>query len=575
MKIKRFILLLTVILLLLSSCGPPQVDSVETDGSSNTGSVDTGAIYLMKDGESVFDLVYPSNSKFPNISIWVDQIKSSLNSNADIDIATYDDKATAKSEFLILLGDTKYQESQLEAEQLGKGGFSVCKKGNYIIINASDDISMVKAVNWFCNTLLKKAQTTADGKNVTLDFEENRNIGTVAEREIKINGISLEKYTVIYPKGKDVCKAAAEALVSVCNTVLGVPLRISDDSLSSSNYEILVGKTNRGESATVSNNNTLAPMEYKYEVINGKMSIIAYADHGYGLMGACEEFVDNLLYDKKVNLEDGFMKNCEIKLKTDKFATLAEDADARVMTANLLSEEWGGTECLPRAEVFYANLMYYKPDVIGAQEVSIKWTSALKTVLENSSYAVLHEVVTGTDSNYCPMIYNTDTLELIESGAYRLSIGGPAKARTVTWGVFKHKVTQKTFIVLNTHLDWIADVNDYETTAATSHYSREMQVRELAGTFVELREKYPDVDILMTADWNTAKNKHPLDILCELTEAVFAEDMMPDNDWREYEVDHILMTADTDIKAVHCYYENGRDLGATDHPWGFVDIKLK
>ena len=533
------------------------------------------AIYLMKDGDSVFDLVYPSNSRFSNMSIWVDQIISALKNNAKVDTEAYDDKATAKSEFLILLGDTKYQESQSEAEQLGKGGYSVCRKGNYIIINATDDMSMVKAVNWFCNTLLKKAQVAEDGKNATLVFEENRNVGTVAERELKINGTSLEKYTVIYPKGKDACKAAAESLVSVCNTALGVPLRISDDSASLSNYEILVGKTNRSESVAVSNNNTLAPMEYKYELINGKICIIAYADHGYGLMGACEEFVDNLLYDKKVNLEDGFMKTYEIKLRSDKFATLAEDADVRVMTANLLSEEWGGTECLPRAEVFLANLSYYKPDVIGAQEVSIKYAQALKTVLEDSSYAVLHEVVTDTDSNYCPLIYNRDTLEVIESGAYRLSIGGPAKARTVTWGVFKHKVTQKTFIVLNTHLDWIADANDYETTAAPSHYSREMQVRELAGTFVELQEKYPTADIIMTADWNTAKNAHPLNILCELTEAVFAEDMIPDNDWREYEVDHILMTAKTDIKAVHCYYENGRDLGATDHPWGFVDFKLK
>ena len=129
------------------------------------------------------------------------------------------------------------------------------------------------------------------------------------------------------------------------------------------------------------------------------------------------------------------------------------------------------------------------------------------------------------------------------------------------------------FTVLNTHLDWINDPNDYETTEATSHYSREMQVRQLAATFAELKEAYPDAEIVLTADWNTLKGEHPLDILQELTSVKYAEDAAPEHDWGN-EVDHIFVQEDTEVLALHLYRENAADLGVTDHPWGFADIRL-
>ncbi len=579
-KMRKYKILIVILaaLLLLSSCNtktPPDTAGTESDYDSNltpTEAQDT--VYLLRDGNAVYDVVYPATSKFSNLSVWVDQIKDALQAQTGVTPRSYDDSVSPKSEFLILCGDTGYEESKAEESRLGVGGCSVCMQGKYIVIQATDESSMVKAVNWFCNTLLKKVKKSEDGKNVTFPFKELREVGTVAQRYMQVNGKELGGFTVVYPKGNDGCMQAARKLLAVCSVDFGVSLKLVDDSFPAVPCEILVGRTNRGESESHHASMPIAPMEYAYSVINGKISILAYDDNGYGLTEACRSFTDHLAVEKKVNLEDGWMKHSEVKLKSDRYAALAEHADVRVMTANLLSEEWGGTECLPRAEIFYANLMYYKPDVVGAQEVSIQWTQALGKVLKDTDYTVLHEVVEGTDSNYCLIIYNTATLEKIESGAYRLAIGGPAKARTVTWAVFQQRATGKNIIVLNTHLDWIANADDYETQGATSHYSREMQVRELAGTFSELQERYPEVDILLTADWNTAKDCHPLNILCELTGVRFAQDMIADNDWGN-QVDHIFMTADTKIKALHLYYENGADLGASDHPWGFADIELK
>ena len=263
-----------------------------------------------------------------------------------------------------------------------------------------------------------------------------------------------------------------------------------------------------------------------------------------------------------------------IELKEDLYSTRAENADVRIMTANLESEEWGGGECLPRAEIFYANLMYYSPDVIGVQEISVSWAQALRVTLEPTDYAVLHEVVEGTDSNYCPLLYNTKTLAVVKSGAYRLSIGGPAKARTVTWAVFSQLETGKQFAVLNTHLDWTQTPNDFESHSPTTPYSREQQVREIAQTYKQILEEYPSIEIFMTADWNTMKGQHPLNVLQELTELEYAEDIVPNNDWGN-EVDHIFVPGITKVLAIHLYRENATDLGASDHPWGYADIELQ
>lgn len=577
MKKRSVFLFLLACFLLLSACNG--IDPTNTDTGAQTDSAEAlpeeNSVDLLRDGASVFDLIYPKESKFAKITAWVGQIESAMSRHAGAKLRSYDDQLPAKSDFLILLGDTRHAESTSVSEALGAGGFAVTRRGNRIVIHAADDQAMVKAVNWFCNVLLKKTVVSADGKNATLSFEENVEVGAVGAEEICINGVSLKQFTAVYPKGDESCKEIAKKLVAYCNDTLGVSLQMADDSAAKRPYELLVGVTNREESARHLAQLALLPMEFEYAVMGGRVSILAREGEGYGLAAAGKRLIDDLKNDQNHNLENGFIMKNEVKLNADPYQALAAGADVRVMTANLLSEEWGGTECKPRGEVFYANLLYYGIDVAGIQEISKQWTATLKELLDGTDYALMHEVVKGTDSNYCPMVYNTKTLELIESDAYRLAIGGPGKARTVTWGVFRHRETNKIFIVLNTHLDWIADANDYETTGVTSHYSREQQVREIAATYAELQEKYPGVDMMMTADWNTARHAHPLDLLCELTDTVFAEETIPQNDWPAYEVDHVILSDSTKLLALHCYYQNGRDLGATDHPWGFVDVQLK
>ena len=142
----------------------------------------------------------------------------------------------------------------------------------------------------------------------------------------------------------------------------------------------------------------------------------------------------------------------------------------------------------------------------------------------------------------------------------------------MTWGVFRRKNSDKIFIVLNTHLDWLKDPENFESRGCVSHYSREMQVRQLASTFVELQMQYPNADILLTGDWNTLKGRQPLTLLSDLVSVKYAQDVVSETNWGN-EVDHIFVQEKTKVKSLYLYRENSCDLGATDHPWGFADIE--
>lgn len=576
LKKLRLLSLLLVGLLLLASCAASSgTPANPTEAATTTGTAnEPEPLRLAEGGKAVYQIVYPYESAFGNLSVWVDQIKKALKKECGVDFTAYHDGQTAQSEYLILLGDTRYAESTEAAGRLGIGGYSVSMEGKRIVITARDELSMVKAVNWFCNTLLKAVELSEDGKEATLVFSEKLEKGEAADQPITIAGYPLEEFGIVYPANNEEGKAAAAALRTAIAEKLGVLPKLSSDQAREEELEILVGLTNRAESRTHLAASSVEPMQYEYCVVGKKLSIIGYGGNGYSLTTACRLLLDSARANGMTTLKEGDKMNGKVELKPDSFAELTPGADVRIMTANILSEEWGGTECLPRAEILYANLMYYHPDVIGVQECSLKWTEALHTVLEGSSYTVLYEKVPGTDTNYCPILYNQSTLELVDSGAYQLRIGGPAKARTVTWGVFRVKTSGKCFIVLNTHLDWTKTPDDLISTGPTTPYSRELQVRELAATFAELEEKYPGYEIMMTADWNTMKNAHPLDVLVELTGVKYAEDMVPGNQWGN-EVDHIFLQADTKALALHLYRENATDLGASDHPWGFVDVALR
>lgn len=139
---------------------------------------------------------------------------------------------------------------------------------------------------------------------------------------------------------------------------------------------------------------------------------------------------------------------------------LVQDSNLRIMSFNALVhiKSWGGEKVKPRAVQAIAMINKYKPDVIGLQEACSDWNKYLNANL--SSYKMLHGKRNLVSYNYSPIIYNEDTLELLDDGYMLYSERGNDVCRSVTWGIFKHKIDGKIFAVTNTHFDLIRE--DYE-----------------------------------------------------------------------------------------------------------------
>ena len=116
----------------------------------------------------------------------------------------------------------------------------------------------------------------------------------------------------------------------------------------------------------------------------------------------------------------------------------------------------------------------------------------------------------------CGILYNTETLELLEQGYRWLSetperpskSWGSIGVRTVNIAVFKVKRTGRTLLHLNTHLDvW-------------SELARRGQAAVLQETVTLYKARYPDAAVFVTGDFNSAPGQTPHRVLLD-KEAAF------------------------------------------------------
>ncbi len=124
-------------------------------------------------------------------------------------------------------------------------------------------------------------------------------------------------------------------------------------------------------------------------------------------------------------------------------------ADITVMSWNILNPSWGGTPVSVRGEKFFDTLTEEAPDVIGLQEASSPWHEAFADL--PAPYAMLCDTSNGDDDCMTMFLYNTDTLELIDSGIKDLDENSPI--RVVAWAVFGVIGTKAQFLITNTHPD--------------------------------------------------------------------------------------------------------------------------
>lgn len=206
---------------------------------------------------------------------------------------------------------------------------------------------------------------------------------------------------------------------------------------------------------------------------------------------------------KKVSLPDGF----EEKLSTDVFDNTA---DVRIMSSNLLVhyESWGGLPAKPRAKQYVEILNSYKPDVVGIQELCDEWYCCVNNNLPEG-YKMLYPFTTGAFVRMTAMLYNSDTLDVVENGNFAYKEKDNPRLRRVVWAVFEVKATGKQFAVINTHFDLLREGREEELTAIMHS-----QADELIEFVNSIADEY-NCPVFSVGDFNTMEDTaftNPVDI---------------------------------------------------------------
>ena len=301
-------------------------------------------------------------------------------------------------------------------------------------------------------------------------------------KNIILNHVSIKEYQIVYPRrGTLFEKQVALHVASRLQDLIGESLPIlSDEVPCSDKNEILIGKTNRTEAASL-----YGSVEDKMNgVIAGSGKFIAlYGATAYGIAMAATAFTNQVRSATATDeaTVDLTFSN-EVIEKTDKIAA---------MTYNVYT----GDVTHRRVYRLFEMIFRYMPNVIGVQEANFVWMAALKYYL-SEYYDMVGEgrgdKVNGGES--CAILFAKDRFELIDSGTKWLSetpdliskLPDSAHLRIMTYALLKDRISGLTTLYVNTHLDY-TPIQDEQTKIMIR------LVQELGY------EKYP---LVLTGDMN-------------------------------------------------------------------------
>lgn len=267
------------------------------------------------------------------------------------------------------------------------------------------------------------------------------------------------KYSVIVDDSADSeLKTLAKNLTDTLNSCWKVTATlVTDKNTEASAYEILVGATDRPETATF--REKLKDGECGFGVVGRKIVILGSEDQY--TEKAVVLFANFMLLDKDTSVKKYMSeKNTHIVDATNMIS---------VMSYNV---KVGNSDNNPAG--VSTMIRNYMPDLLGVQEADGEWMSVLNNRLSKNGYAY---VGIGRDSDgkgeRSAIFYRADKLELIESKTLWLSatpdvvskVEGALCNRIVTMATFKRVSDGKVFTHANTHLDHSnSDVRSQQVT---------------------------------------------------------------------------------------------------------------
>lgn len=495
------LVLLLGALSLMSSC---RKEGGEGDSTAPETTESTEPIVLSSGGKAVYRIVRPSNQTNRALESFKSVIHY-FNSDLEAGMEIGDDwlmpDVDAASLKEILVGNVDRTECRELYEDVPFDGYVIKPVGNKIIIAAHNDDMLEEAVAAF-KTMVKKSENG----DIVLSTLTARKDGTGTFLFGK-GGATLADYRIVYASGGS--DKNAKQLAAKLKSAYGVDIPVVSDTEAPTECEFVIGITNRNKAGDLGGmSGVYSKFGYRFTVNDKKIYIIC-GDAVISEKMAVEEFINMYVTPK---LSPVFNVPSDLKLDglcgMTSDPALIEDADTRVMSFNILSEEWDPAAVMADRDYrVAATILNYSPDVAGIQEISEKWYSRL-TSLIGAEYGFVGKTIPSGKYNYTGLIYNKNKVSVVESGMTLYSVGNSPRLRLLNWGLFESKASGKRFIVCNTH---------YDANHTGDHTPiRIQQATEMAELVNGLVEKYK-VPVFCCGDYNCNEESEPFNKFMKLT----------------------------------------------------------
>lgn len=496
-------------------------------GCAETSAALQDSIQVSENGETMVSggaevelpLVIASNGK-TDYSIWyaeelgayedvmqaVGRIQEVIADKTGVSISCSSDinyKENEQQQPAILIGRTAFDESQdLDALYLKEKEYYVGISGNKILIYSPDPHKSVQAINYFVNEVLK-LQKAADKKLVFSEEKIKHAKATYGIDNIACLGAQLADYRLVIPRDAHINELfLARNIRYYLLTQYGHYLELAEDSTPQTEYEILIGDTER---TTVSAQGS----QFTVSAGEGKLQLIAADMLGYQAL--YDYVVDKLLAvdnNKECVIPEGFSYTAEAHQKLDDGTSFASEklGDVRIIFYNVWSWEKNENGEALRQKLQVEMINTYQPDVIGLQEYSSTYHEKVTPMLDLIGYEAVP--ISTEHNNWTPLFYRADRLDVTDCGYILFKDNDSAKSKGAAWAVFQVKGTEKQFIAINTHLM-------YNASGIDANAARVANAQEIVALAEELRseEAYKNLPVIAGGDLNSNVHADPMKTL--------------------------------------------------------------
>lgn len=327
---------------------------------------------------------------------------------------------------------------------------------------------------------------TKDASDVGDESEQAKEADTVYKEDLK-------KYSLIVPNGVNTnLKAMADNLVETLNTSWKTEMTLGvDENTEESEYEILIGNTNRPETATF--RNKLKDGQCGYGVVGRKIVILGSED-------AYTEKAITIF----VNLVVLASRNASVKYMNKNQEKIVDAEDMITVISFNLRCGHSGTMQGSSTKLIKS----YMPDLLGVQEADPAWMGALNGRLKKNGYAFVGLGRDGEgNGERTAIFYRADKFEVIKEATFWLTdtpeqvsvIEGSECRRIVTVAVFKRISDGKEFVYANTHLD---------------HSTKEVRIQQMKYLYEHVKN-FTDSPYIITGDFNCDKASQTYRLMTE------------------------------------------------------------